>query len=141
MADADIMALQKVLVGPDDPEILALEAELRAAQLSANVAELDRLIADDLLFTGPDGRLGTKAEDLAAHRAGVVRIREHEPTELRIRRVGTEACIVALRTRLVVEVGGAVIQGVYRYTRMWAREHGKWRVAGGHVAPSPEAEA
>ena len=38
-----------------DAELAAMEAELRAAQLSADVAALDRLIADDLLFTGPDG--------------------------------------------------------------------------------------
>jgi hypothetical protein len=31
-----------------------------------------------LLFTRPDGELGTKAQDLAAYAAGVVRMREHE---------------------------------------------------------------
>jgi len=131
---ADVTALQGVLVGPDDSEIVALEADLRAAQLTADVEALDRLIAEELLFTGPDGKLGTKAQDLAAHRSGVVRIREHQPSELRIRRIGADVAIVALRTRLVVEVSGSVVQGTYRYTRVWAREGGAWRVAGGHVA-------
>ena len=133
----DASALQKVLVGPDDPEIVALEAALRNAQLTANVGALDGLIAEDLLFTGPDGQLGTKAQDLAAHRSGVVRMREHEPTELRIRRVGADVAIVALATQLVVEVNGATVRGSYRYTRVWAREQGAWRVAGGHVAMTP----
>ena len=137
MSPTDATALQKVLVGPDDPEIVALEDALRAAQLTADVSELDRLIAEDLLFTGPDGQLGTKAQDLAAHRSGVVRIREHEPTELRIRRIGSDVAIVALRTRLVVEVNGSMVQGTYRYTRVWAREQCTWRVVGGHVAETP----
>lgn len=128
---------ESVLLGPADPEIVALEAELRAAQLAANVAELDRLISAELLFTGPDGQLATKAEDLAAHASGAVRIREHAPLELRIRRVGEDVAIVALRARLMVEVNGAVVQGTYRYTRVWAREQGSFRVVGGHVALSP----
>jgi len=88
--------MQSVVVGAADPEIVALEAELRRAQLDADVATLDRLIADELLFTGPDGRLGTKAEDLAAHGSGVVRFREHEPEELRVLAVGDTVRVVAL---------------------------------------------
>jgi ketosteroid isomerase-like protein len=126
-----------VLLGPADPEIVALEAELRAAQLAANLAELDRLISAELLFTGPDGQLATKAEDLAAHASGTVRIREHAPLELRIRRVSEDVALVALRARLMVEVNGAAVQGTYRYTRVWAREQGSFRVVGGHVALSP----
>src|SRR5262245_58241516 len=100
MTRKDMGALAKVLVGLDDPEIVALEADIRAAQLAADVGALDRLISEDLLFTGPDGRLATKAQDLAAHRSGVVRIREHEPLDLRIRRVGSNVAIVALCARM-----------------------------------------
>jgi ketosteroid isomerase-like protein len=137
MTQPDASALQKVLVGPDDPEIVALEAALRGAQLAADVDALDQLIAEELLFTGPDGKLGTKAQDLAAHRSGIVRIRSHEPSELRVRRIGADVAIVALRTRLVVDVQGSTVEGTYRYTRVWAREQGAWRVVGGHVAPVP----
>ena len=116
-------------------EIIALEARIRLAQLNADVAELDALISDNLLFTGPDGQLGTKAQDLEAHRSGVVRFRAHEPEELRVRRVGADVAVAALRARLVVDVAGTVAEGTYRYTRVWAREDGRgWRVVGGHVS-------
>lgn len=131
--DASLVAA--VLVGAPDPELVALEARIRAAQLGADVLELDALLADDLLFTGPDGSLGTKAQDLAAHRSGAVRFREHVPTELRVRRVGETVAITALNARLAVEVGGTVVRGEYRYTRVWARESSDgWRVVGGHVS-------
>lgn len=139
MLEPAVNSLEAVLVGSADPEIVALEAAVRAAQLTADVAALDRLIASDLLFTGPNGELGTKAEDLAAHSSGAVRVREHEPEELRIRRIGSDVAIVALRTRLAVEVSGTMVRGTYRYTRVWAREHDVWRVVGGHVAPVPNA--
>ena len=128
-------AIAAALRGEADPEIVACEEQLRDAQLNADVDALDRLIADDLLFTGPDGRLATKAQDLDAHRSGVVRFRAHEPEELRIRRVGPDVAIVALRARLGVEVAGTVQRGTYRYTRVWARERGgAWHVVGGHVS-------
>ena len=137
MSDA-LTALQSVLIGPDDPEIVALEAALRSSQLSADVEALARLISDDLLFTGPDGQLGTKEQDLSAHRSGTVRIREHLPLELRIRRLTPSAALVALLTQLRVDVQGTTIRGKFRYTRVWSFEDGAWQVAGGHVAPVPD---
>ena len=135
MQQTDRIPLATVLLGEPDPEIVELEARLRAAQLAADVAALDALIAEDLLFTGPDGSLGTKEEDLAAHRSGAVRVREHVPEELRVRRVGANVALTALRARLMAEVEGVAVRGTYRYTRVWAREGGgSWRVVGGHVS-------
>lgn len=132
--------LHAVLAGDADPEIVSCEAQIRAAQLAADVAALDRLIADELLFTGPDGQLGTKAQDLEAHQSGAVRFREHEPEELRVRRVGADVAIASLRARLTVDVAGTVVRGTYRYTRVWARAGGSsWRVVGGHVSAVPSA--
>lgn len=119
-----------------DERIAALEAELRAAQLASDADALDRLISNDLLFTGPDGRLATKEDDLAAHRGGVVRMRVHEPREMRMRPVGDGVVLVALLTRVAGEYAGQPFDGLVRYTRVWAREaDGAWRIAGGHVAP------
>jgi len=133
--NSDVAELEAVLVGAGDAEIVALEAALRAAQLTADVPALAQLISDDLLFTGPDGQLGTKAQDLEAHGSGVVRFRSHVPEELRIRRVGADVVVTALRARLEVEVAGTLVRGTYRYTRVWAREgNGQWRVVGGHVS-------
>lgn len=132
---ADLAVVQAALAGPPDAELVALEARLRRAQLDADVQALDRLIAESLLFTGPDGSLGTKAQDLEAHRTGAVRFRRHEPEELRVRRVGPDVAVAALRARLEVEVAGASVAGTFRYTRVWARERGgAWQVVGGHVS-------
>lgn len=120
-----------------DSEILTLEAELRAAQLASDVAALDRLIDDDLLFAGPDGELATKADDLAAHRDGVIRISAHEPEEVRVRRVGEDVAVVSLRARLRGEFGGAAFAGTFRYTRVWTRSRGQWRIVAGQVAQIP----
>jgi ketosteroid isomerase-like protein len=136
MSDLDTTALQRVLVGNADEEIVRLETRMRNAQLDADITALDELISDNLLFTGPDGQLGTKAQDIEAYRSGTVRFIGHVPEELRIRRVGENVAISSLRAQLTVDAAGIVSRGVYRYTRVWAREEdGVWRVVGGHVSP------
>lgn len=138
MTRQNVDIVQAALVGPADPEIVALEARIRSAQLAADGEVLDALISDTLLFTGPDGQLGTKAQDLDAHRSAAVRFLSHEPKELRIRRVGTNVAICALLAELAVEMNGTVTRGTYRYTRVWAQEStGPWRVVAGHVSQVP----
>lgn len=130
-------AVESVAVGQIPPEIIDAESRIRRAQLDADVAALNELISDDLLFTGPTGEVGTKSADLEAHASGAVRFREHHPEELRARVIRDDVVITAMRARLTVEVGGAVVSGTYRYTRIWARENGEWRVIGGHVSEIP----
>jgi ketosteroid isomerase-like protein len=135
MSDIDSSLLEQVLVGNEDQEIVVLEARIRDAQLSADITALNELISDNLLFTGPDGQLGTKAQDIEAYRSGTVKFLGHTPQELRIRRVGVNVAISSLRAQLIVDVAGAISRGMYRYTRVWAREDDKlWRVVGGHVS-------
>ena len=138
---AAVSDVSSVLIGSPDAEIADLESRLRSAQLAADVAALDALISEDLLFVGPDGNLATKSQDLAAHASGAVRFREHEPEELQVRRVGPDVAVTTLRARLAVEVAGALHRGTYCYTRVWARENGApWRIVAGHVsAATPSA--
>jgi hypothetical protein len=133
-ADSDLVAVQSVAVGKIPSDIVEAESRIRRAQLDADVSALDELISDELLFTGPTGEVGTKSADLEAHASAAVRFREHHPEELRARQVSDDVVVTAMRARLIVEVGGTTVRGSYRYTRIWARENGKWRVVGGHVS-------
>ena len=126
--------MRHVLMGDGNAEVVECEAMLREAQLKADVDALDRLISDDLLFAGPDGALATKAQDLDAHRSGVVRFVSHEPRALKIRMVRDDVAVASLEADLAVRVGGAEHKGRFRYTRVWAREGEEWRVVGGQVS-------
>jgi hypothetical protein len=134
MSHIDVAIMEAALIGDPDSEIIAVEAQLRSAQLAGDTEALDQLIDSDLLFSGPDGKLATKAQDLDAHASGAVRFQQHQPEELRIRRVGSNVAVTSLRARLAVAFAGEVVAGVYRYTRVWSREDGRWQVVGGHVS-------
>lgn len=120
-------------------QIQQLAERLRAAMLTSNLAELDALLADDLLAVGPDGRLVGKAEDLAAHRSGQVRILAIEPVDMVIRPVA-DTVIVFARMALQVMVAGQSVVGHYRYTRVWTGQTGNWQISAAHISAVPDTD-
>jgi ketosteroid isomerase-like protein len=112
-------------------QIRECEAQLYAAMLSSNVSELDRLIADDLLFAGPTGELATKAMDLDLHRTGGTQFHEFVPKELEIR-VWSEHFVLALAKVFLRGTHlGNVFTGDYRYMRVWRKDKKGWRIVSG----------
>ena len=116
-----------------DDSLRAAETALREAQLSGDVAALDRLVDDALVFTGPDGAVYGKADDLDAHRNGWVRITRLEPSEERVQRFG-QVAVVSVRMEMAGTFKGAPFVGPFRYTRVWCERPGGWRVVAGHVS-------
>ena len=116
----------------DDP-ILAREAELQAAMLANDVAALDRLIDDALMFTTLEGAVIGKQDDLDAHRARRLQLTRLEPSDRRMLRCGT-AVIVSVRMELEGTWDGAPAGGVFRYTRVWCERPDGWRAVAGHMS-------
>lgn len=140
MGDHERERMEAVLIGAPDVEIVVLEVRICAAQRASDVQALDALLSTNLLFTGPDGQLISKMDDIAAHRSGRLCFRALEPQALRVRRVNDGMAVAALRARLVIDVEEAWIDGVFCYTRVWAREEdGNWRVVAGHVSAASTA--
>lgn len=102
--------------------------------LRGDVAELDGLLADDLLFTDHMGRTLTKQEDLEAHRSGLLRLCEVRVLETQTRDLGGESAVVSVRVRLLGSYGEAGFEGDFRYTRVWHRGPAGWRVVAAHCS-------
>jgi hypothetical protein len=56
--------------------------------LASDVGALDRLLHPELLALGPDGRMIDKAEDLAAHESGVIKVFELSEEDVRVKVLG-----------------------------------------------------
>ena len=124
---------------PAYDHLLACERALRQAQLTGDVEALDRLVDDALVFTGPDGNIYGKADDLDAHRQGWVRITRLEPSDERVQRFGSIA-VVSVRMDMAGTFRGTPFAGPFRYTRVWCERSDGWRIVAGHVsavAPTP----
>ncbi len=119
-------------MGQDHP-ILAFEAALVEAQLTGDVAALDRLLDEDLYFTGVGGRVHSKADDLAAHSSGQLRITKMRPLQRHVTELGAVAVVCVLMD------AEAIVEGVLnvtrlRYTRIWRQKPDGWKVVAGHMS-------
>jgi ketosteroid isomerase-like protein len=108
-------------------EIEGLEQDWRSATLSSNLTELDHLLADDYLGVTANGTLETKADLLAMRRSGTTRFSQLNLTDLKVRVYGDTA-VVTSRAEVSGTNGGTDISGRYRYTRVYNRRNGQWRI-------------
>jgi hypothetical protein len=121
---------------PDNFRVLVIESEdrLRLAQLHSDVATLDALVSPDLLFTGHVGQIVTKADDLAFHRARLLRLEISEALEQHIQ-LHADFAVVSTLMHLVGTFEGNPIDQQLRYTRVWAfSPNGSLQVVAGHMS-------
>jgi ketosteroid isomerase-like protein len=119
-----------------DDEILACEAGLRQAQLTGDVAELDRLLDDLLVFTSIDGTLVGKQDDLSLHRSGRLRITRMDPEDRHLLHLGATS-VVSVRMNAEAVMDGVPVTATLRYTRVWHKRADAWRLIAGHMSVVP----
>src|SRR5258706_6846076 len=117
------------------------EERLRLAMLFSDVHALDELLADELHFTDHLGHVNSKADDLAFHRSGALRLIDLDPSEQHIQLLPGGA-VVSVLMHLLGSYHGQPINQLIRYTRVWAAEpEGALRVIAGHASELRPASA
>ena len=76
-------------------EIEGLELEWRQAQLTNDIPEVDRLLADDYLGISANGTLETKADELASRRGGSLHITQLDLSDIKVRIYGDTAVVTS----------------------------------------------
>lgn len=110
------------------------EQQLREAMLHSDVTQLDRLLSDGLIFINQDGARLTKADDIAAHRSGLLAITTLlEKGERVIQRFG-DTVIVCLTTEVTGQYADQQFRGTFAYSRVWHHKDGRWQVMLAHCS-------
>ncbi|WBB63374.1 nuclear transport factor 2 family protein [Streptomyces sp. WMMC500] len=110
----------------------AAERRLQAAQLASDVDALSELLDDEGRFTGPDGHLYTKADDLRAHETGHQVLTSLREEDLRVLATAGTGVTWFLGT-LEGSVGGQPLRARLRYTRTWLRDRAGWKIIAAHA--------
>jgi len=116
--------------------LLDAERRLQAAQRAGDVDALDALLDDRLVATGPDGASFDKADDLATHRSGALRITKLVQEDLDVLLDG-DVAITRVTVSAEAVQGGVPMAGRLKYTRTWVRRDDGWRVLGAHFSVLP----
>jgi hypothetical protein len=119
----------------DADSLKATDRRLQAAQLAADADALDQLLDDRLVFTGPDGILYSKRDDLELQRSGHQRLTEVTEEELTAVVVG-DTGVTWFLGRLAGRFKGEEFTAHVRYTRTWINTVAGWRLLAAHVSPA-----
>ena len=113
--------------GKTEEEIQELHNKLIQAQLTNDNAALDRLWADDHIFTNPLGVVQTKAQRLAEMKSGGRRLEAFSIADVEVRAYGDTA-VVTSRATLKGQRQGQDISGQYRGIDVYVKKQGRWQV-------------
>lgn len=112
----------------DEAEDLLLDA-----MRTSDVEALDALIANELVFTVPDGTVIGKRDDLESHRTGATRF-ERLTALSRSTSEHDEGAATVTAVDAVIQWNGNRIEASLIYTRNWRIIDGRWLVVSGSAA-------
>jgi ketosteroid isomerase-like protein len=121
-------------------EIEGLEMQWRQAQVDNNVAVISNLLADDYVGITANGTVETKSQTIAQRKAGTVRITSLDLDDLKVRLYGDTA-VVTSKAEVAGVNGQSDISGTYRYTRVYNRRLGQWKIVSFEASRIHDADA
>jgi ketosteroid isomerase-like protein len=128
-----VLPLSAQKSSPAEQEIRAAEHQWNEARVKADVAALDRLLADGWTVTHGGGTMDTKAQYLADLKSGDRKFSaDVKEDELTVRIYGDTAVASGLSDSKVTFKGQAQ-GGPLRFTRVYVKRDGRWVMIVSHA--------
>jgi len=112
--------------------LLRLADELTTVKMKRDLGALDRLLADDFIFTNPAGLFADKAEYLEGAKADTA-VYESVNNYDKVVKVYGDAAVVAGSTTVKGRYDGREIGGGFRFTDMFVKRQGRWQCIAIHL--------
>jgi ketosteroid isomerase-like protein len=113
-----------------EQELVALDQAYNDAQVHKDRAALERLWADDYLYTHSNGSVATKAEDLADTMTGMSWTAARlDATKVRV--YGDVGIVTGRLT--MVGASKSYASGARRFTDIFVKRGGRWQLVGGQT--------
>ena len=120
-------------------ELRAANAEYDAALIDGDAKALDRFYTADYSIIDDDADVHGKADQIAFMTKNVDLLQARSD-DLRIKMLGPNAAMLTGRLTGRYRMDGKEDHFVERYTSIWVREEGAWRVQHEHASIVPKAE-
>ena len=108
-------------------EVRQVDNDRVKAMLHGDTAALDRICADDLIYTHSDGTVETKAQWIESIKSGNQRYETFNRDNVQVRVYGS-AAVVTGRSQVKIFSGGQEKSFQIRFAAMYAKLRGAWRL-------------
>jgi ketosteroid isomerase-like protein len=130
--------------GTIEQEILTQEESLTQAKRQLDISALDRIYADDVMFTGVTGEVSGKVGLMTEAARGVTErdnaaaqgkkfVASLDKEDIKVVTHGDTA-VTAYRFVVRIQGEGVDIHRRYRTTNVWLKRESQWQIIAGHMA-------
>jgi hypothetical protein len=117
-------------------EISRLEDGRIEAMLKNDFSALDKLLANDLVYTHSSAKVDSKASFIESLRSGNTHYKKIDRHDVEVRVHDTTAIVIG-GAHISVTVGGKDKEIDLRYSEVWLKREGAWQFALWHATPIP----
>ncbi|MCU1285995.1 MAG: hypothetical protein JWO13_2345 [Acidobacteriales bacterium] len=121
--------------GGTEQQIRMLEEQLRQSALRNDPSFIDQHGTSDYVSIGAGGRQMGKSEVVQSLRSGDIHYQSIEPIGTPTVRIFGDSAIVNGEAAVRLTSFGQPISGNFRYTRVWVRQGGDWKIASFESTP------
>jgi len=114
--------------------IRQLDHERIQAQITADAVALDRIYAADFIGVGPSGTVRAKPQVLSDFTSGNLKFQSITTDDVTVRIYGSTA-VETGRSTMVGQDKGRPVPRDNRFTRVWVKQQGRWRLVLNHYSP------
>jgi ketosteroid isomerase-like protein len=108
-------------------KIIELDRQRMTAMAEKDIPALNRLLADDLIYTHSSARLDTKASLIGAMQSGATVYTSVEPSEVVAQDLGDVVVLTGVAA-ISVKSGGTPNSFRVRFTDIYASKGGQWQM-------------
>ena len=108
-------------------KIIELDRQRMAAMAAKDISKLDRIIADDLIYTHSSARVDTKKTLIGAMESGTTVYTAVEPSDVVAQDLG-DAVVLTGIAAISVNSGGAPNSFRVRFVDVYANRGGQWQM-------------
>jgi ketosteroid isomerase-like protein len=109
------------------PMIIELDRKRMTAMAEKDIAALNTLLADDLIYTHSSARLDTKQSLIGNMESGATVYNSVEPSDVKAQDLGSAVVLTGV-ARIRVTSGGKPNAFAVRFTDVYANKGGKWQM-------------